>query len=64
MRRCPVHDTTHEEEDPCPLLGTPTREHPNGDCEVHRKPKLHEKKRVLAEGGKWNDKTQSALVTG
>lgn len=62
MRRCPVHDTLHEEGEPCPQLGTPTHTSANGDCEVHRVPKLHEKKRVLAEGGKWDDKTQKAVT--
>lgn len=62
MRRCPVHDVQHEEREPCPLLGTPTHTSADGDCEKHRVPKLHEKKRVLADGGKWDDKTQKAVT--
>lgn len=62
MRRCPVHDVVHEDGEPCPLLGNGTDSTPNGDCEVHRVPKLHEKKRVLADGGKWDDKTQKAVT--
>ena len=67
MRRCPVHDELHEEGEPCPRLGQGKElgfhHSPNGDCEVHRVPKLHEKKRVLADGGKWDDKTQTAVAS-
>lgn len=63
MRRCPVHDTVHEEGEPCPNLGKPTDQSPDGDCEMHRVPKLHEKKRVLADGGKWDEKLQQAVRT-
>lgn len=62
MRRCPVHDEVHEEGEPCPRLGQETHTS-DGDCEVHRVPKLHEKKRVLANGGKWDDKLQKAVVS-
>jgi hypothetical protein len=61
MRRCPVHDEVHEEDEPCPRLGEKGFTlAPNGDCEAHRVPKLHEKKRVLEDGGKWDDKQQKA----
>jgi hypothetical protein len=62
MRRCPVHDEVHEEGEPCPRLGQADTSLPNGDCEMHRQPVkvAHEKKRVLADGGKWNEQTQRA----
>lgn len=62
MRRCPVHDETHEEGEPCPSLGKATTDCPDGDCEKHRVPKLHEKKRVLADGGKWDEKLAKAVT--
>lgn len=63
MVRCPVHDTTHEEGEACPRLGQATTDTPNGDCEKHRKPKAHERKRVLADGGKWDEVAQKAVVS-
>lgn len=58
-RRCPVHDEVHEEGEPCPRLGQDTSPGAkDGDCERFRKPKEHEKKRVLADGGQWDDKRQ------
>lgn len=62
MRRCPVHDEAHEEAEPCPSLGRLTHDCPDGDCEKHRMPKAHERKRVLADGGKWDDKAQKAAA--
>jgi hypothetical protein len=35
----------------------------NGDCEIHRKVKEHEKKRVLADGGTWDDSRNRAVET-
>ena len=70
MHRCPVHDVVHEENEPCPRLGdgsdlgftTANHEAYDGDCEMHRVPKLHEKKRVLASGGKWDEANNRAVA--
>jgi hypothetical protein len=64
MRRCSVHDQLHEENEPCPSLGQKTHDCLDGDCEKYRPAvvKAHEKKRVLADGGKWNDKQQKAVT--
>lgn len=58
MLRCPVHDELYEKGDKCPRAGE--GEH---DCVKHTHPKEHEKERVLAAGGKWNDKTNKAVET-
>lgn len=53
--RCPVHDEVVENGQDCPRLGGGA-----DDCNKHLKPKEHEKARVLADGGRWNDKTNKA----
>jgi hypothetical protein len=67
MIRCPVHDEVHEEGEPCPRLGHGAElgysAAPNGDCEMHRLPKVHEKKRVLADGGKWDENRNQAVAS-
>lgn len=61
MRRCPAHDVPHEEGEPCPSLGKKNDAVPDGDCEKHRVPVLHNKKRVLGDGGKWDEVRQKAV---
>jgi hypothetical protein len=56
MIRCPVHDEVFEEGQKCPRLGD--GEH---DCAKHNDAKSHEKERVLADGGKWDDKRNKAV---